>query len=731
MNRFKNFFNSASIIALIFSLAGLLLVFYLNHTARQILVSQLEHNAEQTVYHRIYQWQHSTLPADAYKGLQTFGSNGQNCYLVAADSIDDAMRTRFPWLNAARPLTEQALNSGVRMFTDKRHNRIFALFHTAVAQNGKTGPFLLAYSFDRQMAQLNQYLRKQLFLSLFFVFVFSLLLGVSLYYLFVRKATRLLTLVQDPQNTAPSSGLFNEMDRLGDFFNTYRQQISSQIEAFNITTENLRKINRHLESELRAGEKKSEVLQKKLAREIQIRKTSESELNKLQRIIEYSPVSIIITNTMGQIEYVNPRFTEVTGYTFEECIGQNPRILKSGNTPKERYKKLWETISSGNTWQGEFHNKKKNRELYWEYAYISPVKNNKGEITHYFAIKEDVTEQKKLNEFLTMYGQALTNIVETVTITDMEDRLIYVNKAFTHLYGYSKKEVLGQHISILLPKDEYPGIPEDLQRQSHQSSWYGELKNIDKDGRKFDILLSTSLIYNELNQPIGIIGVSRDITNEKKDRELERKTEALKTIQELAGAVSHEFSQPLQALNNYLSLMEMVPEPQKYIKKSRASLQRIGELVNNLRDITSIQRQDYLNTQILNLKASSKKQQKQKSNRILIVDDEEAIQETLVELLGMAGYHCDGASDGLAALNYLRNSNYSLILSDINMPKMSGSALFDKLQSIGYSGRFIFMTGYAYTKENEEYLGKGDGILHKPIDALRLLDIVQKSIGAP
>jgi len=618
-----------------------------------------------------------------------------------------------------------------RICTDSSRRWSFALFNSPLNESGQASTYLLAYSFRKQMAQLDQHLRRQLLASVIFIFLFAIIFGLAWYFLVTRKAKRLLALIRKQQTSPPSSDTFNELDRLSHFLLSYQQQVNTQMDSYNQTAENLRKINRHLENDLRAKEKEFDLLQNKLTQEINNRKNTESELNKLQHIIEYSPLSIVITNTLGQIEYVNPRFTEVTGYTFEESIGQNPRILKSGKLPAESYKHLWETISSGKKWQGEFHNKKKNGELYWEYAYISAVKNTKGEITHYFAIKEDITEQKKLNEALKMYGQALTNIVETVTITDMEDRLIYVNNAFTRLYGYSKEEVLGKHISIMLPKDTYSGIPEEVHCQSHLNSWYGELKNVTKEGKTFDILLSTSLIYNEQNQPIGIIGVSRDITNEKKDRNLERKTEALKTVRELAGAVSHEFSQPLQALNNYLSLMEVVQEPQKYIQKSRASLQRISELVNNLRDITNIQRQDYLNTQILNLKASAQKSFSSKKNRILIVDDEEAIQETLVELLEVAGYQCDGASDGLAALNFLRNNEYGLILSDINMPKMSGSVLFDKLQSIGYNGRFIFMTGYAHTKENEEYIEKGDGILHKPIDALRLLDIIQNSIGAP
>lgn len=130
------------------------------------------------------------------------------------------------------------------------------------------------------------------------------------------------------------------------------------------------------------------------ARDITDRKLAEENIIKLSHAVEQSPTSVIITDLKGNIEYVNPKFTELTGYTFDDVKGKNPRILKTGNTPQEEYKILWDTISTGNTWQGEFQNKKKNGENYWEYAHISPIKNRKGIITHYLAVKEDITDRK-------------------------------------------------------------------------------------------------------------------------------------------------------------------------------------------------------------------------------------------------------------------------------------------------------------------------------------------------
>ncbi len=129
--------------------------------------------------------------------------------------------------------------------------------------------------------------------------------------------------------------------------------------------------------------------------DITAEKKSLIELKKLSSAVEQSPASVVITDLNGVIQYVNPKFTEVSGYIYNEAIGKNPRILKSGKTPQYMYVNLWKMISTGNEWKGELFNKKKNGELFWEYISISPIKNESGTITHYVAVKEDITEQKQ------------------------------------------------------------------------------------------------------------------------------------------------------------------------------------------------------------------------------------------------------------------------------------------------------------------------------------------------
>ena len=127
---------------------------------------------------------------------------------------------------------------------------------------------------------------------------------------------------------------------------------------------------------------------------------SEEQVHILTRAIEQSPVLIMLTDLQGRIEYVNPRFIEATGYSLEEVRGRNPRLLKSGETPTSVYRELWQTITAGETWRGEFLNRQKNGELFWESALICPIKNNAGETTHYLGLMQDITEHKQLQEQL-------------------------------------------------------------------------------------------------------------------------------------------------------------------------------------------------------------------------------------------------------------------------------------------------------------------------------------------
>ncbi len=132
------------------------------------------------------------------------------------------------------------------------------------------------------------------------------------------------------------------------------------------------------------------------ASDVTERKLYEEKIIQLSRAVEQSPVSILVTDINGNITYVNPKLVEVSGYSEQELIGQNPKIFNSNTHSKDFYNQMWKNLIDGKEWVGEFRNKKKNGELYWESASISPIKNENGEVTHFVAIKEDITERKKL-----------------------------------------------------------------------------------------------------------------------------------------------------------------------------------------------------------------------------------------------------------------------------------------------------------------------------------------------
>jgi PAS domain S-box-containing protein len=142
-------------------------------------------------------------------------------------------------------------------------------------------------------------------------------------------------------------------------------------------------------------------------RDITSRWATEDQLRKLSRVVEQSPNMIIITDAEGAIEYVNPRFTQITGYGPAEVIGGNPRCLKSNNTPAETFLELWATITSGQEWRGELRNRKKNGDLYWVHASISPIIGDNGVITHFLAAEEDITERKEMESTLLQRNREL------------------------------------------------------------------------------------------------------------------------------------------------------------------------------------------------------------------------------------------------------------------------------------------------------------------------------------
>jgi PAS domain S-box-containing protein len=216
----------------------------------------------------------------------------------------------------------------------------------------------------------------------------ALIISVSIFSICI-----LLSIILSSSITKPLLSLKNATNKIANGDYNVKIDIKTEDEigvlgnSFMIMTEKIKLLISKLEGDLKD--------------EINISKRAKSEVIKLSRAVEQSPLSIIITDINGLMEYVNPRLISNTGYQRAELIGKNPRIFASGELKENVYKELWETILDGKEWQGEFHNKKKNGELFWESASISPILDENGKMNHFIAIKEDITERKQAqNELL-------------------------------------------------------------------------------------------------------------------------------------------------------------------------------------------------------------------------------------------------------------------------------------------------------------------------------------------
>lgn len=163
----------------------------------------------------------------------------------------------------------------------------------------------------------------------------------------------------------------------------------------------------------------------RIGKDITESRRTREQLRKLSSAVEQSPTVVMIVDLQGCIDYVNPKFTQATGYTLAEVIGRNPNILKSGETSADEYRELWSTISGGGEWRGVFHNKKKNGELFWEAASISPIRDSAGVITHYLAVKEDITDRKRLEGEVATRNREITKNRELAVMGRMASMIAH------------------------------------------------------------------------------------------------------------------------------------------------------------------------------------------------------------------------------------------------------------------------------------------------------------------
>lgn len=238
------------------------------------------------------------------------------------------------------------------------------------------------------------------------------------------------------------------------------------------------------------------------------------ELLIMQTAVEQSASAVLITDSTGTIEYVNPKFIELTGYSAEELIGHNPKILQTENTSAELYKEMWQNLLELGEWQGELQNKKKNGEIYWAHECISVVKNDAGKITNFLAVEEDITQRKHVENALIESEERFRQMAEMtgewLWEQDPKGIYIYSSTAVNTILGISPEEIVGRHYSELLTAEDKTDL---VINSTMCKPFYALCNHYRHKNGQLVITESTGLpIINSDGELIKWRGVDRDIT---------------------------------------------------------------------------------------------------------------------------------------------------------------------------------------------------------------------------
>ena len=248
------------------------------------------------------------------------------------------------------------------------------------------------------------------------------------------------------------------------------------------------------------------------------RKRAEDMLRKLYIAIEQSPTSVVITDLEACVQYVNPRFTQVTGYTADEVLGKNPRLLQSGTTPAEVYQAMWSCLTHGQVWTGELVNKRKTGEIYWEEAHIAPVKDESGVVTHYVAVKTDITQRKQFELTLAESEIRLRTLIQTIPdliwLKDPQGVYLACNSRFEQFFGAKEVDIVG--------KTDYDFVDKELAdffRENDQAaickggpSVNEEWVTFAEDGHRELLETTKTPVVNAQGVVIGVLGIGHDMT---------------------------------------------------------------------------------------------------------------------------------------------------------------------------------------------------------------------------
>lgn len=517
-------------------------------------------------------------------------------------------------------------------------------------------------------------------------------------------------------------------------------------------------------------------------RDITSRKLAGEHIQTLTKAIEQSPVCVVITDLNGTIRYVNNKFTEVTGYQMDEVINENPRILKSGSQNAEFYKQLWETILSGNTWEGELHNKKKNGELYWENAIISPIVDAEGKILNFVAVKEDITEKKKMIEDLVKAKDKAeeANRLKSSFLANMSHEL---RTPMVGILGYT--DILVSELSnpehIELAKMVLSSgrrLIDTLNSILDLSSI--EARKMELKSESVDVVkvLKESIelfIPNAASKGLYLKSILPDHCLINSDREILGKifnnliNNAVKYTQ--SGGIAIELSFTGSRAGKYLIVSftdtgigisaeyhELIFEPfrqvsEGYTRKFEGSglgLSITNKLVKMLEGSIFLESTPGKGSRftvkipvIVSAEVSEPEEQEislsdsielQKDLSILLVEDDELNADIILSYLKPL-CSADHAADGELAVEYCRKRRYDLILMDINLKGMNGIEAMEiirKLDKYYLTVPILAVTALAMAGDREKLLSAGfNNYLSKPFERRQLLNTVSLTLRSP
>ncbi len=525
------------------------------------------------------------------------------------------------------------------------------------------------------------------------------------------------------------------------------------------------------------------VMRRGTLRDISVQKQVESELRKLSQAVEHSPAMVIITDIQGNIEYVNPKFTEVTGYTASEAYAKNPRFLQSGLTNKNLYKDLWQTISAGKEWRGEIQDRKKNGEIFWESMSISVVRNAEGEITHYVGIKEDITARKEAEHLLAVAKDeaeqanrfksnflanmsheirtpmnAIIGLAHLVLQTDLNNRqheyLKKIKNSAQNLLGiindildFSKIEagkleieetafqlnqVLENLVGLVSLRAEEKGLELSLKRDARvPNDLVGDplrlgqiLLNLVQNAIKFTELGKVEVDVKLVNVQPDRVSIAFTVSDTGIGIEAERLPRLFEAFEQVDSSSSRQYGGTGLGLSICKQLVELM--------HGELSAQSVPGEGSSFGFVLELGRQEDAGRFGTDPHSSYDEKNifsKRLKGKVLLVEDNPTNQLVARELLESFGLQVVIADEGGAALERLCQNGFDLVLMDIQMPGMDGYAATRAIRADHRHAQLpiIAMTAHAMEGDKEQCLAAGmNDYLSKPVDPRRLYEILKE-----